>query len=84
MTENLSSDSKAIEQLERKIDSYDKVINELVDMTTNVEKNLDEVKNKEAQAVLSDLLEKLPSDEFGMLRCIVYKYTGSTFFFLFC
>lgn len=39
--------------------------------------NLDEVKNKEAQAVLSDLLGKLPSDEFGMLRCIVYKYTGS-------
>lgn len=39
--------------------------------------NLDEVKNKEAQAVLSDMLGKLPSDEFGMLRCIVYKYTGS-------
>lgn len=39
--------------------------------------NLDEVKNKEAQAILSDLLGKLPSDEFGMLRCIVYKYTGS-------
>lgn len=39
--------------------------------------NLDEVKNKEAQAILSDLLGKLPNDEFGMLRCIVYKYTGS-------
>ena len=37
--------------------------------------NLDEVSNKEAQAVLSEKLNILPSDEFGMLRCIVYRYT---------
>lgn len=39
--------------------------------------NLDEVSNKEAQAVISAKLNKLPNDEFGMLRCIVYRYTGS-------
>ena len=37
--------------------------------------NLDEVSNKEAQAVLSEKLNILPNDEFGMLRCIVYRYT---------
>lgn len=39
--------------------------------------NLDEVKNKEAQAVLSVKLGILPHDPFGMFRCIVYRYTGS-------
>lgn len=39
--------------------------------------NLDEINNKEAQAVLSEKLGILPNDEFGMLRCIVYRYTGS-------
>ena len=38
--------------------------------------NLDLVANKEAQAVLSEKLGVLPNDEFGMLRCIVYRYTG--------
>ena len=38
--------------------------------------NLDEVSNKEAQAILSEKLGILPNDEFGMLRCIVYRYTG--------
>ena len=39
--------------------------------------NLDEVSNKEAQAILSEKLGILPRDEFGMLRCIVYRYTGA-------
>lgn len=39
--------------------------------------NLDEVKNKEAQAILSMKLGILPRDPFGMFRCIVYRYTGS-------
>ena len=39
--------------------------------------NLDDVKNKEAQVILSEKLGILPSDAFGMLRCIVYYYTGS-------
>ena len=40
--------------------------------------NLDEVSNKEAQAVLSEKLGILPSDPFGMLRCIIYRYTGAS------
>lgn len=39
--------------------------------------NLDEIKNKETQAIISNKIGKLPSDEFGMLRAIVYGYTGS-------
>ena len=38
--------------------------------------DIDEVKNKEAQAILAIKLNKWPSDEFGMLRCIIYTYTG--------
>lgn len=40
--------------------------------------NLDEVSNKEAQAVLSAKLGILPSDPFGMFRCIVYRYTRTS------
>lgn len=58
----------------------DDIISVLVEYITEygfIDKvNLDEVKNKEAQAILSDKLKKLPNDEFGMLRCIVYRYTG--------
>jgi len=39
---------------------------------------LDSIKNKEAQAVLSRKFGLLPHDEFGMLRCVVYDYIGST------
>lgn len=39
---------------------------------------LTEVKNKEAQVYLSNKLDLLPADEFGMLRLLVYKYAGST------
>lgn len=60
-----------------KSDTINVLVEYFVDYDFTDKVNLDEVKNKEAQAVLSDLLEKLPSDEFGMLRCIVYKYTGS-------
>ena len=35
------------------------------------------MKNKEAQAIISNEIGKLPNDEFGMLRAIVYKYTHS-------
>ena len=39
---------------------------------------LSEIKSKEAQVYLSDKLNILPADEFGMLRLLVYKYAGST------
>lgn len=38
---------------------------------------LTDVKNKEAQAMLAMKMEMLPNDEFGILRCIVYRITGS-------
>lgn len=37
---------------------------------------LSEVKNKEAMCYLSEKFHVLPKDEFGMLRCIAYAYTG--------
>lgn len=37
---------------------------------------LSEVKNKEAMCYLSQKLRVLPADEFGMLRCIAFAYTG--------
>lgn len=39
-------------------------------------KLLSEVKNKEAMCYLSQKFGVLPSDEFGMLRCIAFSYTG--------
>lgn len=39
--------------------------------------NIDEVKNREAQVTIATMLKKYPSDEFGLLRCIMYKCTGS-------
>lgn len=38
----------------------------------------DLIKNKEAQAVIASMLKKYPKDEFGLLRCIMYRYTGKT------
>lgn len=38
----------------------------------------DLIKNKEAQAVIASLLKKYPKDEFGLLRCIIYRYTEKT------
>ena len=38
---------------------------------------LTRITNKEAQAGLAYTLNLLPSDEFGILRCLVYRYTKS-------
>lgn len=40
--------------------------------------DVDKIKNKEAQAILAKMLNRLPSDGFGILRCLVYNYTNST------
>ena len=40
--------------------------------------DLDDVLNKEAQALLSLAMGEMPKDEFGMLRVLVYAATGST------
>ena len=37
---------------------------------------LADIKNKEAMCYLSQKLNVLPADEFGMLRCIAFAYTG--------
>lgn len=39
--------------------------------------NVDEIKNKEAQCIFSIKKSVLPSDEFGMLRALVYFTTNS-------
>lgn len=39
--------------------------------------NIDSIKNKEAQTIIAVKTKKYPSDEFGLLRAIVYTYTGS-------
>ena len=41
-----------------------------------IAKMLSEVKNKEAMCYLSQKFNVLPADEFGMLRCIAFAYTG--------
>lgn len=38
--------------------------------------DVDTIKNKEAQATIASITKKYPKDEFGLLRCIMYKYTG--------
>lgn len=40
--------------------------------------NTDEIKNKEAQATIACMTKCYPTDEFGLLRCIVYTFTGKT------
>lgn len=42
----------------------------------DVAEMLSEVKNKEAMCYLSQKFGVLPADEFGMLRCIAFAYTG--------
>ena len=39
---------------------------------------LSSIKNREALVYICDKTNTLPEDEFGMLRMLVYKYTGST------
>ncbi len=38
--------------------------------------NIDEIKNKEVQALIAIKTHKYPKDEFGLLRVIMYTYTG--------
>lgn len=40
--------------------------------------NPDDIGNKEAQAIICEKIGLLPSDKFALLRCIVYRCTGST------
>lgn len=44
----------------------------------DIAKALSEIKNKEAQVYLCNALDVLPADEFGMLRMLIFKHTGST------
>ena len=39
--------------------------------------DIDSIKNKEAQTIIAVKTKKYPNDEFGLLRAIVYTYTGS-------
>lgn len=39
--------------------------------------NIDAIKNKEAQTIIAVKTKKYPNDEFGLLRAIVYTYTGN-------
>lgn len=39
---------------------------------------LTDIRDKEVQAKLSLRFGLLPNDEFGILRCLMYKYTGSS------
>lgn len=50
----------------------------LKDYKIPIHQEIDEVKNREAQAILAVEFGSFPSDEFGILRAIVYQYTGST------
>lgn len=43
---------------------------EIIEVLTNI-------KNKEAQALLSQKFKLMPNDEFGILRCLVHEYTNS-------
>jgi len=67
--------------LESGIALNSKTINILLDFiiennfSENVE--LDKIQNKEAQAIFSIKLNRLPNDEFGMLRALVYFFTNS-------
>ena len=40
--------------------------------------SVDSIKNREAQAYFCCECGVLPSDEFGILRCLVYNFTGKT------
>lgn len=40
--------------------------------------DIDKLANREAQALISEALNKLPEDKFALLRCLIYRYTGST------
>ena len=61
MIGSLENDSRSIEDIEAKIKSYDKVLNELVQMTANVEENLEGV--KKASAVIDKISLKITENE---------------------
>lgn len=46
------------------------------DARDKISKMLSEIKNREASCYLSSKFNVLPNDEFGMVRCLVYRYTG--------
>ena len=48
LTENLKGDSNSVEEIEGKLNAYDKILNELVQMTAGVEENLENVKKESA------------------------------------
>lgn len=62
--------SSGIALLEGTLDAFCNFITE-----NKISIDMDTVKNKEAQAYISCTMNILPKDEFGILRCIVYKYT---------
>ena len=57
------------------VDFFSKKMNFDDGMNINL---LNHIKNKEAQAMLSLKFDLLPRDEFGLLRCLVYRFTNST------
>lgn len=40
--------------------------------------DVDKIKNKEAQVIICNILGKLPTDEFGILRSLIYSATNSS------
>lgn len=58
-------------------DSTMKCMCDFIKNSITVDKELiDSIKNREAQAYLSFVSGVRPSDEFGLLRCLMYTYTG--------
>lgn len=58
-------------------DSTMKCMCDFIKNSIAVDKELvDSIKNREAQAYLSYVSGVRPSDEFGLLRCLMYTYTG--------
>ena len=55
---------------------YDVRVKDVDWKKTDLSEALSLVKNKEAMAYLSQKMNILPSDEFGMLRCIALAYVG--------
>ena len=63
------------EQTQKTCSEY--VVNALADWS-EFGFSIDDVKNKEAQATIAALTGVYPQDEFALLRCLVYRATGST------
>lgn len=91
MLEPISEDelvTKCIEVLQSGIALKEKTMKDICDFWNDrtkesidrdeLAKILSTVKNKEALVYLCDKTNTLPADEFGMLRMLIYKHTGST------